>query len=94
MLLGIDHQLCQHASEVVAEGCHGVDGMGRRRTVAQTAALSFPIKRYALAATLAHLSRHARVEHPLDSRSHIGRVKPRKQPLDGGLMGSSIAPKA
>jgi hypothetical protein len=74
VLARIDHELSQHASEVVAGGRHGVDGMRRRRAVAQTATLSFAIERHTLPATLAHLARHARVEHPLDSRSHIGGV--------------------
>src|SRR5581483_6460558 len=56
VLIGIDHELSQHASEVAAEGRHSVDGMGRRRTVAQTTTLSFAIERHALAATVAHPS--------------------------------------
>jgi len=94
VLVRINHQLSEHAAEVVTKGAHGVNGMGRGGAVAQATALGFAIERHALAAAFSHLSWRARLEHPLDCRSDCGRVKPRQEALDGGLVRSSVAPKA
>jgi len=62
-LLGIDHQLCQHATEVVTEGGHSVGRMGWLGGMAQAPALGFSVNCHALAAALTHVSRRSGVEH-------------------------------
>jgi hypothetical protein len=87
-------QLRQHASEVVAKGANGVDGMGGRGTVAQAATLGFAVECHALAAAGTQLAGRAWVKHALDRRGHSDRIEACKQALNGGLVRGGVAPKA
>ena len=60
--------------------------MGRGGTMAQAATLGFAVERHALATAWTQRSRHTRLKHARDRRSHSGRIEPRQKALDGSLM--------
>jgi hypothetical protein len=68
--------------------------MGRTRTVGQATALGFAVERHALAAACSHLARGALLEHALNHCGNDGRLQPRQEARNGGLVRDGVALKA